>query len=99
MGYAYKPPGFIAGGAKLATTSGTSQSVNLDISSEFWINSAGDIFVAVRSSSTPVTLTLSNSTVMAAGIYGPFHKPDPTSGKWLHIAGNGGTPAVTVTLT
>lgn len=97
MGYASKGPSTTSiGGGKITTTAGTAQPIALGNAAEYWILSGGDIFVVGAIATGTPTLTIANSTTMGAGLYGPFHRTPNIS--FLHIAGNGGTPAVTVTV-
>lgn len=93
----YKAPGQAKfGPAKITTTAGTSQSFDLGGVSEFWILSAGDIFVAWTNDTSTPTLTAANAALLGAGLYGPFEKPSQF--RYIKVAGNGGTPAVTLTV-
>lgn len=96
--YASKGPsaGGAVGGGKATVVAGTATPIALGNSSEYWILSTADIFVAGAAATGTPTLTIANSTTMGAGLYGPFHRTSGTA--WLHIAGNGAGATVTVTV-
>lgn len=99
-GFGFKSPGTVAGGSTLVTTADTSQAIIIPYgANQFWVQSDGYIFFSVRAGSAPVTLSLANATVMGPGVYGPFMKnADANTLRYIHIAGNGGTPKITVTV-
>jgi hypothetical protein len=87
----------VPGGFSGATTSGTSTAIAVPAAAtQFWVNAAGDAWLAVNNSAAPLAAALSNSTPLAAGLYGPFNVMRTVS-TYVHVAGRGGTPVVTVT--
>lgn len=82
----------------ITTVDGTSTAVAVGAAKAFWIHVGGAARVAVRTSSTPLTLNSGNSAALAANqLYGPF--PLMTGhDTHIHVAGVGGTPVATITL-
>jgi hypothetical protein len=84
-------------GAKITTVSGTSTATAIPAGSQgFWLSMAAAGFVLVNASATPFAMTAANSGPVAAGLYGPFEF-SPGQDRYVHVAGDGGTPVATIT--
>lgn len=88
-----------APGGVVVCTDGTSQAITIPAgSSAFWIHMSSAGFVRVKSDSTPYAMTDLNSGPLAAAfVYGPFDFAPSGGDRYVHVAGNGGTPTATVT--
>ena len=84
------------GGAVITTTDPTSQAVPRGNASGFIVNFAGNGWLAVTNSATPIAMTTANSAPVVAGTYGPFDLANVDT--HIHVGGRGATPVAVIML-